>query len=78
MRYIDFREAIQRELSREPNGLTWSDLRDRLDLPYDRACPARTKLLDREIGLSRVKGSGRSLVWILAAVPQCGERGWLS
>lgn len=67
MRYVEFRDAIRKELRRTPAGLTWAALRDRLDLPYDRPCPAWTKALEREIGLARVEGSGRALVWTIAA-----------
>ena len=67
MRYVEFRDAIERELLRTPGGLTWSELRDRLDLPYDRACPTWTGQLEQEIGLKRTKGSGRALVWKVGA-----------
>lgn len=65
MRYIDFRDAILKELCRRPDGLTWVQLRQRLALPYDRPCPEWTKRLEQEIGLSRGKGIGRALVWRL-------------
>jgi len=42
-------------------------LREALALPYDRPCPEWTRQLEEEIGLIRRKGSGRSLVWQLAA-----------
>ena len=67
MRYTEFRDAIQKELRQMPEGLTWVDLRDRLGLPYDRPCPTWTRQLEKEIGLSRVKGHVRSLVWRVAA-----------
>ena len=68
MRYIDFRDSIRDELRRHAGGLTWTQLRQRLDLPYERPCPAWTKQLEREIGLTRVSGNGsRALVWKLAA-----------
>jgi len=63
MRYIDFRDSILGELRRHPDGLTWVQLQKRLALPYDRPCPAWTKQLEQEIGLSRRKGTGRALVW---------------
>ena len=67
MKYIEFRDAIAKELRRTPEGLTWVELRERLDLPYDRPCPEWTGQLEKEIGLSRVKGSTRALVWRIAA-----------
>lgn len=63
MRYADFCDAIRRELASNVDGLTWAELRDRLGLPYDRACPAWTKRLEQDIGLSRLKREGRALVW---------------
>ena len=63
MRYTEFRERVQKQLRRKPMGSTWAQLRDDLDLPYDRPCPSWTKRLEEEIGLTRTKGVGRALVW---------------
>ena len=63
MRYIDFRDAIRNALRRAPEGLTWNELRDRLDLPYERPCPTWAKQLVKDIGLVRAKGTGRAMVW---------------
>jgi len=65
MRYKEFQAAIQHELLHRPEGLTWVQLRDHLDLPYERPCPAWTACLEREIGLVRIKGERRALVWKL-------------
>lgn len=67
MKYTEFRDPIEQELQRTPEGLTWKELRDRLNLPYQRACPAWTKELESEIGLMREKGDGRELVWRVPA-----------
>lgn len=67
MRYTDFRESIREELACHRAGLTWVELKTRLRLPYERPCPTWVKQLEREIGLSRVKGSGRAQVWRLDA-----------
>jgi len=69
MTYASFRETIQKKLERSPNGRTWRELREQLNLPYARPCPEWVKTLEREIGLSRVKaaGGGRALVWRLGA-----------
>lgn len=71
MRYTEFRDAIHRRLKRRKSGLTWAELRDTLDLPYDRPCPEWTKRLEAEIGLTRSKptapGAGRALVWRVTA-----------
>jgi len=42
MRFSEFKDAIDRELRRSPQGLTWLELRRRLKLPYDRPCPTWT------------------------------------
>ena len=63
MRYVEFRDRIQKKLQRNPSGLTWTELRDQLDLPYDRPCAAWIKRLEEEIALSRARGTGRAYVW---------------
>ena len=63
MRYVDFRDTIQAELQRNRAGLTWSELKQRLDLPYDRPCPNWVGRLEQEIGLRRTRGEGRAYVW---------------
>ena len=72
MRYDEFRDAIHKALRRSRSGLTWAQLRERLDLPYDRPCPAWTKRLEREIALSRRRGGGdgRELVWAVPTRPR--------
>jgi hypothetical protein len=67
MRYIEFKETIGDALRQNPDGLTWTELRQRLALQYKRPCPTWTRNLEREIGLSREKGSGRELVWRVPA-----------
>jgi hypothetical protein len=63
MTYVEFRDSIADELRRTRAGLTWAQLQQRLALPYDRPCPTWTKQLEHDIGLTRVKGQGRALVW---------------
>lgn len=65
MSYNEFKNTIQSELRRTPAGLTWTQLREKLGLPYERACPEWTKRLEDEIGLERVKGEGRAYRWRL-------------
>jgi hypothetical protein len=65
MRYQDFRDGIQEELRQNPAGLTWAELRERLDLPYRQPCPEWVKRMEEETGLSRARGSGRAYVWTL-------------
>jgi hypothetical protein len=63
MRYMEFQNAIQEELLANPAGLTWAELRERLDLPYKQPCPEWIKRMEAELGLSRARGSGRAYVW---------------
>ena len=63
MRYTDFRDVIEQELRRNPGGLTWAELKQRLDLPYDRPCPTWVRQMGREVGLSRARGTGRAYLW---------------
>jgi hypothetical protein len=65
MRYVDFRDAIEAELRRNADGLTWAQLKERLQLPYDRPCPTWIKRMEEEIGLSRARGAERAYVWTL-------------
>jgi hypothetical protein len=63
MRYVEFRDAILSELRKNPNGLTWLELKRRLDLPYKRPCQTWIGQLEEEIGLTRAKGTSRAFVW---------------
>jgi len=63
MQYTDFRDRIHQRLKQAPKGLTWTELRDDLDLPYARACPTWIRRLEQEVGLTRTKGRGLALVW---------------
>jgi hypothetical protein len=63
MRYTEFRDALRKELPRHPGGLTWTELKERLRLPYERPCPTWVKELEQEIGLKRIKGAGNAKVW---------------
>ena len=67
MKYSEFKNTIQNELSNNPDGLTWKELRDQLDLPYERPCPNWTAQLEEEIGLVRSKGFQRAYIWKLSA-----------
>ena len=67
MRYAEFEDVIREELVRHPEGLTWAELRARLDLPYDRPCPTWVRRMEQEVGLSRARGSGRAYVWEIRA-----------
>ena len=68
MTYREFQTTIQRHLKKHPSGATWAELRDTLKLPYDRPCPEWTHQLEKDSGLVRHRGSGRSLRWTLRPV----------
>lgn len=65
MTYTEFKERVRTTLGRHPQGLIWSELREKAKLPSERACPEWTKQLEAEIGLSRREKKGRSLIWRL-------------
>jgi hypothetical protein len=72
VRFHEFSEAIQATLNQHPDGLTWEQLRDRANLPYERYCPEWTRRLEQELGLrrTRIAGRGRALIW---AIPEGGK-----
>jgi hypothetical protein len=63
MRYVQFRNAIKKELLESRAGLTWAELKERLDLPYKQPCPEWVKRMEEEDGLSRARGTGHAYVW---------------
>jgi hypothetical protein len=63
MRYVEFRNAIMKELVENRAGLTWAELKERLNLPYKQACPEWVKRMEVEDGLSRAREAGRAYVW---------------
>lgn len=65
MRYVEYRQRIADHLAKHTEGATWRELREALDLPYERPCPEWTRRLESEIGLVRRKGEGRALIWRL-------------
>ncbi len=65
MTYTAFRDTVRSTLQSHPNGLTWQELRQTSQLPYQRACPEWTKRLERDIGLNRSAKRGNALIWKL-------------
>jgi hypothetical protein len=63
MTYLEFKNSIASKLRKNSSGMTWSELKTALDLPYERPCPEWTKKLEKDIGLVRAKGQGRAFVW---------------
>jgi len=70
MKYVEFRQRIRSKLASEPEGMTWSELREALDLPYLRPCPEWVKMLERDIGLTRNEKRANTLVWRLLNTPE--------
>jgi hypothetical protein len=67
MRYVEFKELIRKELVKHPDGLTWEQLKNQLKLPYKQPCQTWIKQMEDEIGLSRVRGTQRALIWKIPA-----------
>jgi hypothetical protein len=66
MRYTEFRDSIQAELQRTPAGLCWKDLKQRLQLPYERPCSTWIRRLESDIGLARAR-KGSMYLWMISA-----------
>lgn len=73
MRYVDFRDSIREALLQNPEGLTWVQLKEMLELPYRRPCPTWVKRMEQENGLQRARGQGRAFVWKIE--PKAAEGG---
>lgn len=56
MKYLEFRDAIQRYLRSHRKGATWKELKTNLRLSYTIPCPTWVYRLETEIGLSRSNG----------------------
>jgi hypothetical protein len=66
MRFVEFKERIKAKLIEHPEGLTWDQLKDQLELPYDRPCPTWVLQLEKEIGLTRSREVHHSFTWKLS------------
>ncbi|MBN2587379.1 MAG: hypothetical protein JXR55_08820 [Candidatus Fermentibacteraceae bacterium] len=60
---MDFRDSICGELRRNREGLTWNQLKERLDLPYRTPCGEWVGRMEKENGLVRAPGPGRGYIW---------------
>lgn len=63
MRYVEFRDEIQKELIENPEGFTWVELKQRLGLPYEQPCLNWINRMEQEIGLTRARGTKRAYLW---------------
>lgn len=60
--YEEFKKSIKNILERHPAGLTWSQIRDKLNLPQKYPNNKWVKKLEQEIGLRRIR-IGSELFW---------------
>ena len=63
MKYAEFKESIQKALVKNPDGLTWLELKSSLKLPYNVPCQTWIYQLEDEIHLIRSKGDSRAYIW---------------
>ncbi len=62
MTYEEFRDSIQKELKKSPDGLTWTEIREKLKLPQKVPNNKWVRQMEKDIGLLRVKEL-RGVVW---------------
>ena len=65
MKYVEFKESIQKALQENPAGLAWLEFNSSLNLPYKILCQTWIYQLEDEINLERTTKQGRALVWKL-------------
>ena len=63
MHYEKFIELIQNELVKHPDGLTWVELKNKLNLPFDRPCQTWIYQMEQEIDLTRSRKTQRTYIW---------------
>ena len=62
--YEDFRDEIKQILDSEPNGLSWTEIKKRLQLSQRAPYYKWVRRMEKDIGLIREKKSGKT-VWRL-------------
>lgn len=60
--YEEFRDSIKNLLQRHPSGLTWTQIRDKLNLPQKVPNNIWVSRLKKDIGLEQIKIDG-DLIW---------------
>jgi len=60
--YEDFKKSVKNILERHPSGLTWTQIRDKLNFPQKYPYNQWVKKLEQDIGLKRIK-TGGDLFW---------------
>ncbi len=61
MSYEEFKQVIKEELKKSPDGLTWTQIRERRPQLYQKF-PANqwVRQMEKDIGLARTKKSGKT------------------
>jgi len=62
--YEKFKTQIEAALKAEPNGFTWTEIRNKLSLPQKFPNNKWVRMMERDIGLTRVKEK-KGTVWKL-------------
>jgi len=65
MRYEQFRDSVRGYLQRHPEGATWAQLREELQLPYRTPCYTWIYRMEDEVRLQRAR-RGSMKVWKIA------------
>lgn len=65
MNYEEFRDKIETILHENPNGLTWSQIKERLNLPQKVPNNQWVARLEKDINLIREKQEKSVLIWRL-------------
>jgi hypothetical protein len=65
VQYEEFKNKILKLLTDETNGLTWAEIKQKLDLPQRVPSNKWVRMLERDIGLIRIK-EARGIVWRLS------------
>lgn len=60
--YEKFKMQIETALKAEPNGLTWTEIKQRLNLPQRVPNNQWVRKMEADIGLTRTK-EARGIVW---------------
>lgn len=65
VRYEEFKNRVLKLLMDEPEGLTWTEIKEKLDLPQRVPSNKWVCMLEKDIGLVRIKGT-KGIVWRLS------------
>jgi len=70
MSYEEFRERISEILKRKPEGLSWTEIRDRLKLPQKVPNNLWVRMMEKDIGLVRtLDNKTAKTIWRLPKAP---------